>query len=167
MDISVSKWCIVGYCLMHCGICEMALLSTYSDLSNIAIHWVSGKYITLHNNRYFTFLNHTGKVKWPLGAKGHLRHFALSYLCTLSTAFVCMLNHTLFYELSLRHWLYVRRQYTMGIGSTSRDTAHQVCFHFSGSIELGRTKFSAATKEDDTKMYPSIPPTSQTGCRPD
>ena len=27
VHISVTKWCIVGYELVHCGICEMGLLS--------------------------------------------------------------------------------------------------------------------------------------------
>ena len=30
LHISVTKWCIVRYCLMHCGICNMGLLLWYN-----------------------------------------------------------------------------------------------------------------------------------------
>ena len=35
VHISVTKWCIVGFCLMHCGICEIGLLKR---------HWMNGNF---------------------------------------------------------------------------------------------------------------------------
>ena len=51
MHIFVTKWCIVGICLMHCGICKTVLLKTirrYAIMISVNQHGVP---------QYYTYLS--------------------------------------------------------------------------------------------------------------
>ena len=38
VHISVTKWCIVGYLVMHCGICEMGSSTSYQNIERLMFH---------------------------------------------------------------------------------------------------------------------------------
>ena len=59
--ISVTKWCIVGYCLMHCGICKMGLWSYVSfALTHPLVRILSGDAVAQRTEHSFNELHLLG-----------------------------------------------------------------------------------------------------------